>query len=248
MCGQYTGKGAVLERQRSVVSPCSCGFGVGIYKEYDYIKEPKKSGYRSLHVVYEYHSDKKEDYNNNMLIEIQYRTHLQHLWATAVETWGLFNNEALKAGKAPENTKRFFALASSLFAIREDMPIVPDTPDNVNEIVNEIELLNAKGNYLDFLTSIRVMTKLEEENERKGNNEYCVLSLNYQTHHLSIKRFKSSEIEQANNYYINLENAEIGSKTDTVLVRVSSFNALKKAYPNYFSDISEFVAIIKEYL
>ena len=37
-------------------------------------------------------------------------------------------------------------------------------------------------------------------------------------------------------------------KIDAVLVNVSSFNALKSAYPNYFSDIGEFVDIIKSYL
>ena len=71
-----------------------------LFKEkYDYIKSPKRSGYRSLHVVYEYHSDKIDTYNKNMLIEIQFRTHLQHLWATAVETMGLFTKQAIKSGQ-----------------------------------------------------------------------------------------------------------------------------------------------------
>jgi (p)ppGpp synthase/HD superfamily hydrolase len=58
-----------------------------IKNEYDYITNPKCSGYRSLHLVYQYQSDKKNEYNRNMLIEIQVRTKLEHLWATAVETW-----------------------------------------------------------------------------------------------------------------------------------------------------------------
>ena len=65
-------------------------------KEYDYISNPKLSGYRSLHVVYEYHSDQNDFYNKNMLIEIQFRTHLQHLWATAVETMGIFTKKGDK--------------------------------------------------------------------------------------------------------------------------------------------------------
>lgn len=85
-------------------------------KEYDYIASPKASGYRSYHMVYEYQSDKKLTYNRNMLIEIQLRTHLQHLWATAVETMGLFTNQALKASYGEDDTLRFFALISSLFA------------------------------------------------------------------------------------------------------------------------------------
>ena len=42
-------------------------------------------------MVYQYKSDRIETYNRNMLIEIQFRTHLQHIWATAVETMGLFD-------------------------------------------------------------------------------------------------------------------------------------------------------------
>lgn len=36
---------------------------------YDYISNPKTSGYRSLHLVFKFHSDTKETYNKNMLIE-----------------------------------------------------------------------------------------------------------------------------------------------------------------------------------
>lgn len=218
-------------------------------KEYDYIQKPKSSGYRCLHIVYEYHSDTKQDYNNNMLVEIQFRTHLQHLWATAVETMGLFTNQAIKAGKGSSDVKRFFVLVSSLFAIEENTPIVPGTSSDVDELIHEIEALNARHNYLDFLTSIKVAIKMEEDGMRnKMRNGYCVMTLNYETNQLTIKRFKSSEIEQANIYYTSLEAKRSTEKTDTVLVRVSSFSELKSAYPNYFSDISEFIAKIKKYL
>lgn len=48
----------------------------------NYIKEPKASGYRSIHFVYEYSS--KDDRYNNLKLELQIRTKLQHNWATAV--------------------------------------------------------------------------------------------------------------------------------------------------------------------
>ena len=66
-------------------------------RENDYIQNPKISGYRSYHIVYQFHSDDKETYNKNMLIEIQFRTHLQHIWATALETMGIYTKTALKA-------------------------------------------------------------------------------------------------------------------------------------------------------
>ncbi len=217
-------------------------------REYDYIKTPKESGYRSLHAVYQYHSDSSEDYNTNMLIEIQFRTHLQHIWATAVETMGLFTNQAIKSGKGDNDIKRFFVLISSLFAIRENCPVVPNTSEDIDELIHEIESINAKNNYLDFLSNIRVATKFEEDRKSKNKNEICILSLNYDKNQLSVKRFKSSEIEEANEYYSLAENSTTSDRTDIVLVRVSSFSTLKSAYPNYFTDISEFIAIVKEYL
>ena len=51
-------------------------------RENDYIQNPKTSGYRSYHIVYKFQEDKKEVYNDkNILIEIQFRTKLQHIWA-----------------------------------------------------------------------------------------------------------------------------------------------------------------------
>ena len=105
-------------------------------RSYDYINNPKASGYRSLHLVYKFHSDTKDTYNNNLLVEIQFRTHLQHIWATALETMGLFTKQALKAGEGDEYVKRFFVLVSSLFAIKEGYPVVPNTINDKAELID----------------------------------------------------------------------------------------------------------------
>jgi len=56
-----------------------------LLKTDDYIGKPNKNtGYRSYHLVYGYRSDVNQEYNG-MRIEIQIRSHLQHLWATSVE-------------------------------------------------------------------------------------------------------------------------------------------------------------------
>lgn len=215
-------------------------------KENDYVKAPKRSGYRSLHRVYEYHSDKNDTYNRNMLIELQFRTKLQHIWATAVETMGLFTKEAIKSGQGSDEVKRFFALVSSLFAIQEGQPIVPGTPESVDDLVDEIKVIDARYNYLDFLSGIKVA--VDQQNKRKGNATYFILKLDYNKHTLSIHSFQVSEFDLANNMYNFIEAEREETKIDAVLVRVSSFNVLRKAYPNYFSDISKFVAMVKLYL
>ncbi|MDO5558180.1 MAG: hypothetical protein Q4F95_01135 [Oscillospiraceae bacterium] len=215
--------------------------------KYDYIAHPKPSGYRSLHMVYKYYSDTNDTYNRNMLIEIQYRTHLQHLWATAVETMGLFTKQAIKSGQGSEDIKRFFVLISSLFAIKENQPIVPGTIEDINELVSELEEINSRCNFLDMLSAIRVAVDNQEQKKFKHQG-YYILILNYNTKHLSIKYFMPSQIETANEIYGQIESERSESRIDAVLVRVSSFQTLKLAYPNYFSDIGEFLEIVRKYL
>jgi hypothetical protein len=198
-------------------------------------------------MVFEYHSDITDIYNNNILIEVQFRTHLQHIWATAVETMGLFTKQAIKAGQGDEDVTRFFALVSSLFAIKEEKLVVPNTIDDKDELISEIESLNAKCNFLDMLSAIRVAVD-HKDKFGKAQQGYYILILNYVTRKLSIRYFKASQNQEANEVYSQIESTRAESKIDAVLVRVSSFQSLRTAYPNYFSDIGEFVDLVKSYL
>lgn len=67
----------------------------------DYIADPRSSGYRGTHLIYRYFSDRVETYNG-LRVEVQLRSHLQHAWATAVETVGTFLKQALKASQGHE--------------------------------------------------------------------------------------------------------------------------------------------------
>ena len=98
--------------------------------EDDYIRRPKNSGYRGVHLIYRYRSDRKATYND-LKIEIQIRSTLQHVWATAVETVGTFTRQALKSSQGEDDWLRFFALMSTYLAIKEGSPIVPKTPQDL---------------------------------------------------------------------------------------------------------------------
>src|SRR5215472_16883524 len=93
--------------------------------------------YRSIHLVYKYHSDRNHTYNG-LKLEIQLRSSLQHAWATAVEAVGTFTKQALKASIGESEWLRFFALMGTVIANRERTPLVPGTPINPSELRDEL--------------------------------------------------------------------------------------------------------------
>ena len=180
-------------------------------KEYDYIKNPKSSGYRSYHMVYQFHSDKNETFNKNMLIEIQFRTKLQHIWATAVEMMGIYTKSNLKSSQGNRDILRFFTLVSSVFAIRENMPVCPDTSDWMDELIKEIKLLDDKHNIISTLSGLNVAIDYATTSKNKYNrkNLYYMLILDYKKKIVRIRTFVPSNIEIATKIYSEIEKNQI---------------------------------------
>jgi hypothetical protein len=111
---------------------------------------------------------------------------------------------------------------------------------------SEIKEIDSRQQFLYMLGAIRAVDHQSGiEFSRQG---YYILILNYNARRLSIKYFKPSQTEEANTTYTQIEGTRAESQTDAVLVRVSSFQTLRAAYPNYFSDIGEFIDILKGYI
>lgn len=212
-------------------------------REYDYIQNPKESGYRSYHMVYQFHSDRKETYNKNMLIEIQFRTKIQHTWATAVEMMGIYTKSNLKSSQGNEDILRFFTLVSSILALKEGTPVCPNTSELADELIKEIKSLDSKHNIVSTLSGLNVAIDFDEKNENKKNN-YYILILDYTRKRMRIKSFETKNIEVATEVYNQLE-GKLESDKNIVLVSASSFDSLRAAYPNYFTDIQEFVDMMR---
>lgn len=212
-------------------------------REYDYIQNPKESGYRSYHMVYQFHSDRKETYNKNMLIEIQFRTKIQHTWATAVEMMGIYTKSNLKSSQGNEDILRFFTLVSSILALKEGTPVCPNASESADELIKEIKSLDSKHNIVSTLSGLNVAIDFDEKNENKKNN-YYILILDYTRKRMRIKSFETKNIEVATEVYNQLE-GKLESDKNIVLVSASSFDSLRAAYPNYFTDIQEFVDMMR---
>jgi len=211
----------------------------------DYITSPKKDGYRSFHIIYEYKSDKgKTDYNG-LRVEVQIRSKLQHLWTTAVETVDFFTRQAIKFNEGRPDWADFFRLVSSAFAINENCPIVENTPLNKIELYSQIK---QKAKELEVIHRMEGWThamkffKEEVKNKMKGRAKFFLLELDILGEKLSVKAYVQKQEKQAIRDYSQLEKRHKGrTDYDVVLVGADTTKDLEKAYPNYFVDTRDFI-------
>jgi ppGpp synthetase/RelA/SpoT-type nucleotidyltranferase len=212
----------------------------------DYIANPKPSGYRGVHLVYRYRSDRKATYNG-LEIEMQLRSKYQHAWATAVETVDAFSGQALKSSFGQPAWERFFSLMGSLVALRERKPTVPGTPSVRSELLDELAPLANKLRVGDRLRGYAQAFRTLGQDETGAF--YYLLHLDPSAGQLSITGFAKSEGESAAQRYAQAEQ-QVRKKpeTDAVLVSVDSINALKRAYPNYFADTRVFLMLMEQAL
>lgn len=210
--------------------------------EKNYIKNPRdEDGYRSWHLIYKY-KNKKNPMYDGLRLEIQIRTRLQHLWATAVETMGTFLGQALKSRQGEQIWLDFFCIISSAFAYKERMPPVPKHSNlseieifkNVKEIENQIQALSKMKGLSVAIDHI------------KGG--FChLIVLNSLDKTVEVSSYRKNDFDKALlDYAKKEEEAEEGKKIEPVLVVINSVNKIRQAYPNFFLDIEDFSKEVKK--
>ncbi len=208
-------------------------------RESNYIQTPTPDGYRSLHLVYRYYSDRNDLYNGQR-IEIQLRSSLQHAWATAVEAVDTFAGQQLKINLGSKDWQRFFALTGSCMAKREHTPIIPNTPEKEHELCYELRQLANDLNVRERLLAIGATAHYMRG--QRLDAHYFLIDLNITTRKLSISAYPKRKTEEATARLAELELEYRGrSNRDVLLVSVSSVDELRKMYPNYRADTSIFL-------
>jgi putative GTP pyrophosphokinase len=216
----------------------------------DYIKSPRdEDGYRSLHLIYKYNNLQTKEYDG-LLLELQIRTKLQHSWATAVETMGTFLGQALKSRLGDKEWLDFFALVSSAFASIENTELLPKHKKlSQKEIFKAVAKMNEE---LKVLEKIRGYSVAVQAINKRGTSEkgwsYHLIVLNSMSERptIQIKAYKRGSIKQATEDYAKIEEQIAkGQKVEAVLVSAGPLSTLKRAYPNFFLDISDFVKRIE---
>jgi ppGpp synthetase/RelA/SpoT-type nucleotidyltranferase len=209
-------------------------------KEFDYITQPKPDGYRSIHFVVKYRPKSKAySYLPSRRIELQIRSALQHKWATALETIDLFTAQTLKAGGGQYSWKRFFVLTSTLFAMKEDCPIVPGSVASDDALLQEIRGLwrgiRIREQFDGWITAAQTLIPQEH-----GTNATYLVEVDVDQKATTVKGF--SDVGDAYQAYADAEqkNRQIRNRT-AVLVSMQSVNQLRGAFPSYYGDTKAFL-------
>jgi hypothetical protein len=208
----------------------------------DYLTSPRNTGYRGIHLIYACNSGRKPEYNG-LKIEIQLRSRQQHAWATAVETVDAFTSKGLKDGSGDVGWQRFFALMSAFIASKERCNPVPNTPVDASQLKSEILRYAVELDVIQRLRSYRGMMQFKNPPEAY----FYVIDFDIPAEQIRIYGFKKNRPDAAlaKNLALEKEVAD-NPKRDVVLVSVGSLESLKRAYPNYFADTDEFLAIVNE--
>jgi putative GTP pyrophosphokinase len=204
--------------------------------KYDYIKEPKDTGYRGVHDVYEY--DVQSDIGKplaGLYVEIQYRTLVQHAWATAVELIGFVTESQPKFQAGDKRYEQAMALASEILARAYEKSKGPFPQLTDREVIRQFVELDAQ------LGLLRTLRGLNAADKQVTENRNAILMFTPDAE-LSVKTFRDAP--EALAALFELEKAH--PDYDIVLVRADTSDEVRVAFRNYFSDARVFIRMIDD--
>ena len=205
----------------------------------DYHSRPKDDGYRGVHLIYQNES--------SVLVEIQLRTEFEHIWATAVETYGVLQNTSFKTGEGDIDWKSFFQLLSSYFAIKENC-----TPGLEHIKLSEKQILKKSIKSLNVIERLNATTNninivINKFNEVGRLGKYALLELDLKTNTTKVDIFNKKDIQKAIEIYTNKELQFKENKfKNIVFVNIENIESLQKSYPNYFLNTQRLVEILSK--
>ncbi len=204
--------------------------------KYDYIKTPKVTGYRGVHDVYEY------DPNSvvgrplaGLYLEVQYRTLVQHAWATAVEVIGFITESQPKFQQGDTRYEEAMKMASEILSrAHEGLPgALADVPDR--DLVAEFLELDKQLGLLQMLRGLHAADRVVSSKK----NAILIFS---EGKPLQVKEYRDSP--DALRALFELEKQM--PDRDIVLVRADTTEDVRLAFKNYFSDARDFIHLIEK--
>ncbi len=202
--------------------------------KYDYIAQPKNTGYRGIHDVYEYDVNSESGRGlKGLYIEIQYRTLVQHAWATAVEVVGFITESQPKFEKGDERYHRSMAYASEILARAHEGLNGPFPEISDRDLLEEFLRLDKE---LNLMQTLRGLHQAKSDISDKKNS-ILIFSPGGE---LTVKSYRDAT--DALRELFELEKRM--PDNDIVLVRADSSEEVRTAFRNYFNDAREFVKLM----
>lgn len=189
---------------------------LSVLKEKDYIKDPRDSGYKSLHLIV-------SDTATGRKVEIQIRTYEHHSWSTLVEITDTIFETNLKEMGLPVPFFNALRLLSK--------PIHELSEKDLEEIVKH----DKDNNYLErvmetFIHNIQRSSELWKSTKPNPNKEYFLISVK-DRNEFSIRSYLSAKKAEREYLQSQLENPD----SNCVLIHMKdpNFTGLLRAYSNY---------------
>jgi ppGpp synthetase/RelA/SpoT-type nucleotidyltranferase len=204
--------------------------------KYDYIKNPKTTGYRGIHDVYVYDVNSAAGKKfKGLFVEIQYRTVVQHAWATAVEVIGFITESQPKFQQGDSRYEKAMVLASEILARTFENSLGPLPGVDSEDIVERFLDLDKE------LGLMKLLGGLNAADSAVSANRNVILVFSEQSG-LEIKTYR--EATEALRALFELEQKNTGN--DLVLVRADTSDDVRIAFKNYFSDARDFIKLVEE--
>lgn len=204
--------------------------------KYNYIKNPKQTGYRGIHDVYQYNvrSDSGKALKG-LYVEIQYRTLVQHAWATAVEVVGFITESQPKFQRGDVRYQHAMALAAEILARAKENTSGP-FPD-----IDDKSLVRRFMSAEKELRLLKTLRGLRSANQDVSAKRNAILIFS-PTGTLEVRSFRDSTDALRALFTLERDRTE----SDIVLVRADTSDEVRLSFKNYFSDAADFVTMVED--
>lgn len=202
--------------------------------KYDYIKFPKKDGYRGVHDIFSYQVNSNEGRHlQGLNIELQYRTLIQHTWSTTVEILSYVTGHDPKYHRGDQRYIEAMALASEMLAraFEGKKGPRPGLPDQV--VASNFLALDEQ---LGLLLRLRAL-QVADKSKGSANRHFILMRGTGVFTFLNVSNYATAEI--AKRELFRLE--QLYPNADIVYVTGETTDAVRLAYKNYFDDAVEFL-------
>ena len=211
--------------------------------QFNYLANPKRSGYRGIHDVYRYKSSAPSSKPwHGLLIELQYRTKAQHAWSTAVETADLLTRSRGKFSEGDDIYQEFFHCCSEIIA---------RTREGHTSCLGHLSEAELKKKFLEIERETHILRLLKGAHQLTPaaylghikSNKNVVLVYMYEKKNPddpSLYLTPYNNTKDAVNGYKEKEERWKG-KGDVVLIKSSDADDIAHVFQNYFNDTTDFV-------